>query len=201
MIARKKKFADISTAADIEAALAEYDIATLEASLAGAQQRRTDLLLTGTDPEILAAEGEATKARLALDRAVAAVSELTRRLKEARETEARAAAQKHRDEAVAAVDRVVARIHSEYDSLARAIASLVQEAVAADSAVHAVNDEIFRGGNYESLELVKFVHDHLGWAEKFSSHHKFGGSVSLPAIGTFPGVGDPTRWHEKLGAL
>lgn len=198
MIARKKKFADISTAADIEASLAEYDVATLEASLATAQQRRTDLLLTGSDSEILAAEDAATKARLALDRAHASVAELNRRLVDARKAEARAAAVKSRADAVAAVDKAIKRIQSEYEIHASAIASLVQEAVAADSAVHAVNDEIFRGGNYESLELVKFVHDHLGWAEKFSSHHKFGGSVSLPPIGTFQGVGDAARWHEKL---
>lgn len=61
---------DTSTAAAIEATLAEYDVATLEASLATAQQRRTDLFITGFDVEILAAEGDTTKARLALDRAV-----------------------------------------------------------------------------------------------------------------------------------
>jgi hypothetical protein len=114
MIARKKKFADISNAADIEAALAEYDITTLEASLATAQQRRIDLLLTGSDDEILAAEDAATKARLDLDRAVATVEELTRRLEEARTAEAFAAAKKRRDDAATEVDRVVARIRSEY---------------------------------------------------------------------------------------
>ena len=66
----------ISTVADLEASLAEFDIAALEASLATTQQRRTDLLLTGTDSKILAAEDAATKARLGLDRAVAAVAEL-----------------------------------------------------------------------------------------------------------------------------
>ncbi len=54
------------TAVDIDAALAEYDVASLEASLATAQQRRTDLLLTGTDPEILAAEGRQRKHALLL---------------------------------------------------------------------------------------------------------------------------------------
>jgi hypothetical protein len=54
MIARLKKIpnvTDISTAAAIEATLAEYAVASLEASLTTAQQRRTDLLLTGTDPD------------------------------------------------------------------------------------------------------------------------------------------------------
>jgi hypothetical protein len=193
----KLQHGNTATVADIEAALAEYDVATLETSLANAQQRRSDLLLTGTDPEILAAEDEATRARLALDRAVAAVAELDRRLEETREAEARAAAQKHRDDAVAAVDRVVARIGKEYATHARAIASLVQEADAADSTVHAVNDEIFRGASYEGLQLVGRVHERLGWLEKFHSQHIFGSSISLPPIGAFAGVGDAARWYTK----
>jgi hypothetical protein len=186
-----------NTAADIEAALAEYNIPELEAQLATAQQRRIDLLLTGSDAEILAAEDAATKARLSLDRAVAAVAELNRRLEDTRQAEARAAAVKSRADAVAVVDKVVARIHSEYENHARAIASLVQEAVDADSAVHAVNDEIFRGTSYEGLELVGRVHERLGWMEKFHSQHIFSLSISLPPIGTFAGVGDPTRWFTK----
>ena len=54
----------ISSVADLEASLADFDIATLESAADAAQQRRTDLLLTGTDSEILAAEDYATKARL-----------------------------------------------------------------------------------------------------------------------------------------
>jgi hypothetical protein len=167
----------------------------LEAQLATASPRRSDLLLTGSDTEILAAEDAATKARLALDRIVAAVTELTQRLEEARQSEARTAARKARADAVAAVDRAVARIHSEYENHARAIASLAQEAVAADSAVHAVNDEIFRGPSYEGLQLVERVHERLGWMVKFHSQHIFGSSISLPPIGTFPGVGDAARWY------
>ncbi|EAQ33697.1 hypothetical protein NB311A_00160 [Nitrobacter sp. Nb-311A] len=97
-----------------QAALAEYNIAEWESQLATAAQRRADLLLTGTDPEILAAEEDATKARLDLDRAVAAVTELTRRLEGVRKAEARAAVQKRRDDAVVAVEKVIARIEKEY---------------------------------------------------------------------------------------
>jgi hypothetical protein len=56
-----------SSAAEIEASLADFDILELESQLATASQRRADLLLTGSDAEILAAEDDATKARLALE--------------------------------------------------------------------------------------------------------------------------------------
>lgn len=186
-----------SSAVEIEASLADFDILELESQLATASQRRADLLLTGSDAEILAAEDHATKARLALDRAVAAVTELTRRLGEARESEARAAAQKHRDDAAAAVDRAVERIRSEYTAHARAIAARLEEGIAADGAVWSVNNGIFRDASYEGLELLEFVHERLGWAEKFLSPPKFSGSISLPAIGTFQGVGDAARWYTK----
>jgi hypothetical protein len=143
MIARLKKFADISTAADIEAALAEYNISELESQLATASQRRTDLLLTGSDAEILAAEDAATKARLDLDRAVAAVAELNRRLEEAREAEAFAAAKKRRDDADAVVDKVATRIKEEYAHHAQAITDLIAEAKTADAGARSINMQIW----------------------------------------------------------
>ncbi len=102
-----------------------------------------------------------------------------------------------RADAVAAVDMVVARIQSEYEIHARAIAALVQEADTADMTVTSVNNEIFRGASYEGLQLVGRVHERLGWMEKFLSQHIFGSSISLPPIGTFAGVGDAARWHER----
>jgi hypothetical protein len=187
MIARKKNFADISTVADIEAALAEYDVATLEASLATAQQRRTDLLLTGTDPEILAAEDEATRARLALDRAVAAVAELNRRLEETREAEAFAAAKKRRDDADAAVDKVAARIKEEYAAHAQAISNLVAEAKAADAGARSINSEIWE--NASELAPIIAVHGRIGWDAIYYNPPEFGDAISLPIVGEFGGVG------------
>lgn len=187
-----------SSAADIETALADYNIAELESQLANAQRRRTDLLLTGSDAEILAAEDEATKARLALDRAVAAVAELNRRLIDARKTEARAAVQKRRDEAVAAVEKVIARIGNEYATHARAIAEIVEEAEAADTNARSFNRDMFQGEEFEGVEQVRLVHESLGWHRKYPLiTNDFAGGISLPRVGAFPGVGDAAKWVTR----
>lgn len=188
----------ISTVADLEVSLAEFDIATLEASLATAQQRRTDLLLTGSDAEILAAEDAATKARLTLDRAMVAVTELPRRLEEAREAEAHAAALKSRDDAVTDVDKAVARIRSDYVRHAQAISDLVAEANAADTAAELFNNEVYATGEYEDIGPVKLVHDGLGWSKKFDIPPKFGKSISLPEVDDFSSIGVHSRWLTKL---
>jgi hypothetical protein len=202
---KKLKFlrGGISSVADIEAALAEYDVATIEASLATAQQRRTDLLLTGSDAEILAAEDAATKSRLALDRAHAAVVELNRRLEEACAEEEAAAARKRRDDAAGEVDRVVARIRKEYAAHARAIAALVEEADIADKAARVANSEIYERDNPHGLDLVPFVAPQLGWHDKYFNAPDFVDGISLPAIGTFPGVGAAAKWvtREYMYAL
>lgn len=165
-----------------------------------AQQRRTDLLLTGNDSEILAAEDATTKARLALDRAVAAVAELDRRLVEARQAEANAAALKRRDEAEDAVAKAVARIRSDYVVHARAIANLVEEATAADAAAESFNNEVYATGKYEDISLtpVKLVHEGLGWSKKFDLPPTFGSSVSLPEVDDFSSIGVSARWLTKL---
>jgi hypothetical protein len=188
----------ISTVADLEASLAEFDIAALESAYVTAQQRRTDLLLTGSDVEILAAEDAATKARLSLDRAVAAVAELTRRLDEARQAEARATAQKRRDDAEAAVAKAVARIRSDYVVHAGAIAKLVEEANAADAAAELFNNEVYATGEYEDIAPVKLVHEGLGWSKKFDLPPRFGSSISLPEVGDFHSIGAHARWLTKL---
>jgi hypothetical protein len=203
---KKFKFlrSGISSAADIEAALTEYDIVALEASLANAQQRRTDLLLTGDDSEILKAEDDATKARLAVDRARAAVAELNKRLTEVRKTEALAAIQNRRNEAVAVVDKVIARIEKEYVAHARAIAEIVEEAKAADIDARSFNNDRLEGEEFEGFEPVGLVHERLGWHKKYPLiSNDFAGGISLPRVGGFPGVGDAANWvtRERAYAL
>lgn len=157
-----------SSAAEIEASLADFDILELESQLATASQRRADLLLTGSDAEILAAEDDATKARLALDRANAAIAELTRRMDEARQAEAFAAAKKRRDDAEASVDSVVARIRIEYAVHAEAIAELVAQAKAADAVARSINREIWE--NASELPPIVAVHGRLGWGKFITTH-------------------------------
>ncbi len=95
------------------------------------------------------------------------------------------------------MDRAVARIHSEYESHARAIADIFEEGVAADIAATAFNNEVFRGADYGGLELVKILNERLAWTEKYLSPLKFSGSISLPAVNTFAGVGDAAQRYTK----
>ena len=74
MLEKIRKLLGSETAADIRAALAEIDLNALRAELAAAETKRQDLLLTGNDKQILAAESAMTTARLALDRATAATA-------------------------------------------------------------------------------------------------------------------------------
>lgn len=204
MLSRLKKIltattaAPVSNSAEIEAALAEYDVAALEAQFEDAQQRRADLLLAGTDEEILAAEADATTARLAIDRAHAAIAELNRRLVEARDAEARAAAQKQHDAAEAGAAAVAARIKADYVVHAQAIARLVEDAAAADKAASQYNAEFAYEGKYVDTPAVKLVHERIGWPEKFVAPPQFADSISLPAVDDFPGVGEAKTGLTKL---
>lgn len=176
-----------SSAADIEAALSEYDLAALETSLATAQRRRTDLLLTGSDTEILAAEDEATKARLALDRAHAAVAELKRRLEEARAEERKAAIDSEYAATCAKVDVAVERINNEYPALAAKILELCELADAADDATTAWSKRCF-AGEAEGLPIVETVMERLGLHNRWMVNGlTFSNTTRLLPVGKFEG--------------
>jgi hypothetical protein len=126
---------------------------------------------------------------------VAAVTELTRRLDEARAAEAFAAAKKRRDDAETAVDRVVVRIRSEYAVHAEAIAELVAQAKAADAVARSINRE-----NWENAsELPPIVLGPLGWGEIYHKPPEFGDAISLPAVEEFAGIGK--KWLTREGAF
>lgn len=177
---------DAATSADIEASIAEYDISALEASLATAQQRRADLLLTGTDDEILDAESEETKARLALDRAHAAITELNRRLEGTKAAEAEAAVREQYENAAAKVDAAVALIESEYPDLARRIVEIAEVAREADDACKAWTNVYFNG-DPRGLPLLDSIVERLGWWKKFADATPFHAATRLPPVGDFEG--------------
>lgn len=190
MFARLKKIltdADINTVADIEAALSEYDLAALETSLATAQQRRSDLLLTGNDAEILAAEDEATRARLALDRAHAAVAELNRRLEEARAEERKAAISAEYAATSTKVEVAVERINSEYPVLAAKTLELCKLADAADDATTAWSKRCF-AGEAEGFPIVDTVTERLELHNRWMVNGlTFSNATRLLPVGKFEG--------------
>lgn len=68
----KKLLKSGETSADIRSALAELDLAKLSDEYSAAAARRSALLLSGTDREVLDAEKDVEAARLAIERAEAA---------------------------------------------------------------------------------------------------------------------------------
>jgi hypothetical protein len=202
---KKFKFlrSDTSSAADIEAALAEYDITALEASLAIAQQRRTDLLLTGNDNDILKAEEGATKARLSLDRAVAAVEELTRRLEEARAAERKAAIEGEYVATSGKVDGAVERIKNEYPALAAKIVELCKLADEADGATTAWTKRCF-ANETEGLPIVDTVMERLELHNKWMMNGlTFANAMRLLPVDNFEGHGvdfmEKALYHARYG--
>jgi hypothetical protein len=88
MLQKLRSLLASETAADIQNAIDSIDTNALRADLAAAETKRQDLLLTGKDAQILAAEADITTARLALDRAVAATAALETKLAAAQAREA-----------------------------------------------------------------------------------------------------------------
>lgn len=190
-----------ATSADIAASIAEYNIPELESQLATAQQRRTDLLLTGSDTEILAAENEATKARLALDRAHAAIAELNRNLAEAEAAERRAALDADYAATRAKVDVAVQRIKTEYPALAAKIVELCELADDADEATAAWSKRIF-AGETDELPFVDTVMERLGLHNKwFVNGITFESATRLLPVEGFEGYGIDFETAERHHAL
>ncbi|CAN7613897.1 hypothetical protein LJR030_001509 [Rhizobium sp. LjRoot30] len=94
MFEKIRKLLKSQTASDIRQALAELGVAEFANALAAARARRTDLLLTGTDEQVLEAEKAVEVARLSFERADAARTELEAKLAAAEAAEWDAAFQK-----------------------------------------------------------------------------------------------------------
>lgn len=141
----KRLLAKTENSKSIEAALAEIDIPSLQKDLADAATKRTSLLLTGTDPQLLAAEKAIESARLALDRAEAAQAELQTRFVAAQKAEAKAEFDRQYAEAAAARDAAIVRIENDYAAASRLISGVLAEVEAADQLVSAVNAQLRKG--------------------------------------------------------
>lgn len=145
------------TAASLRDALREVETTLPEAreTLAAVQRERADLLLGGSEKEIIAAEARITSARIALDRYEAAQGELARKIEEAEASEAGAAldAEHHAVEARAVA--LSSRLSAEYGKFAGPLAALLQEIVDTDAAIDALNQKLMaahRGVRVQHVE-------------------------------------------------
>lgn len=145
------------TSVSIREALAEVDAAIPIATdkVLAAAKSRAELLLTGTDAEVVAAEAETTAARIGLDRLTAARSELERRLVETEVAEAAGALDAERAMVEARAQKLAAKLKSDYVTHATALATLLSELAASEAAVAAVNRRLIEAGRSDTLAPVE----------------------------------------------
>lgn len=132
MFEKIRKLLKSETVADIRAALSELDAARLRADLDRALAKRTELLLTGTDDKVLAAEKEVDAARVAVDRAEAATAELRAKLAKAEADEFDREFLAKRAAADAAAEAVLDTVRKRVAPAAKVIAEALEQLVEAD---------------------------------------------------------------------
>jgi hypothetical protein len=138
------------TLREIEAALP-----AARAALADAEQDRAGLLLTGDDRSVVAAEAVIQRARIDLDRLVAASGEAARRAAEAEAREKREALDAERSAVEKRAAAVAKRLISEYGKHAGALVDLLQESVDADAMVAAVNAKLMEARRDDLIRPVE----------------------------------------------
>ncbi len=145
------------TSVSIREALAEVDaaipIATEKA--VAADKSRAELLLSGTDAQVVAAEAETSTARIALDRLTAARCELERHLVETEAAEAMGALDTERAMVEAKAAKIAARLRREYEQHAGSLAGLLAELAAAEDAVSSINRKLYDAGRSDTLPPVE----------------------------------------------
>lgn len=177
-----------ASAAEIEVALAEIDISALEAAHTTAVEARAALLLTGSDKEVLAAEAEIDRARLAVDRVKAVQGELERRLVAAKADEAKAALDAELAAAAAEADAVKRALATEWPKHAKALIGLLERLHAAEKAIGAINTKLIAADRADDRlrEVERDLFDPGGKA--------YLPSVSIRNRSSLPNVFDAGSW-------
>lgn len=188
----------LDTTAAVSAAINEIDLDALRSAHDEAVRKRASLLLTGSDAEILAAEKDADAARLAVDRAEAALAELEKRRVEAEAAEAAAAILRQYEETRAKVDALVAEIEAEYPGAAQRIAELAERSGEVDEAVREWNHLAFNDPRAWDHGTLEDTAGRLGWSKMYAVQLDFAGAIRLLPLRDFAGTGVdwPTAdWH------
>lgn len=170
------------TGADLRAALTEIDLLSLADELDAATRKREGLLLDGSDRQVLDAEAEIDRARIALDRGKAAKAELERRAVTAEVEEAKAALTAERDRVDAEAAALAADLRREWPKLHTAVIQFMQRIETSRGATHTVNEKLGaagRGG--ERLEEPE-------WRARSRPEHQWERTVALDATVVLPAI-------------
>lgn len=173
----KEFFKGSKTAVDFQAAIGETEsqLATIRGELAELQARRGGVLLDGTDKALDALEAEAVAKDRDAERLTLALDELRRRRDDAEERERQAALDKCHTQGEAVRARSAALIDN-YEQHARSMAAILDEIVAAQEMVRAINSELAAERNPRLVEPVGFVEMGNGMTTDLPRR------VQLPAI-------------------
>lgn len=174
----------------IRADLDAIDIAAAETALAEAEAARHDVLLTGDDDDVLAAEAEITRRRIARDRAVARRAALEAELAEAVEADKAAAIRARYDAAVRLADAAEQAIRVQFPSFALRIIDIAEAERKADDAAAAINAELAESGI--ELPPIATPGDRV-WGGKYLRRVRFADLVSLPETPGNPAFGAAAR--------
>lgn len=131
-----------SSAADLRAARDAVDVSALQAVAATAASSRAEALLSGDVKQIAAAEARLSDAKLAAERASAALTELDRRIVEAERNELELGFRKKRDAAVKARDDAVAALHQKALPALLLAHDFIIKANDASALIRAVNGDV-----------------------------------------------------------
>lgn len=144
------------TAADLRTALAQIDVPSLSEVLDAAIGKRDELLLDGSDKQVLEAEAEINAARIAFDRGKAVWAELERRIGIAEKEEAETALTAERDRIEREAAAVAAELERRWPGAQAVLVELLDKLHRAEDAVQKVNERLAAAGRDEWVADVEW---------------------------------------------
>lgn len=183
------------SAASLRATLADVEARMPDAAMAldAARAERAALLLSGSDREVLAAEGRIDVARVEVDRLSAAADVLRSRLGEAEGREENARVDSLLRSADAQAARAARQFFSRYEPLAAELGGILAEVEAADEAVRAARHAALLAGKTPDLP---YVEDRVAPPGRIFQPLA---EISLRPAGRFAGHGPARQRAEALG--
>jgi hypothetical protein len=143
------------SSAEVRAALKDIDIAALEASVQAAERARAGLLLDGTEVQLDKADELLKQAVRERDRAIAAQTELTKRLAAAEAAEAADALDADRDAVVREGKAVEAALRDRWPTLQAEMVAMLEKLQDIEIVVAQMNERLAAAGRTDRIAPVE----------------------------------------------
>lgn len=165
----------------------EQELPLAQAVLSDAEQERVRLLLTADDRAVIAVDGKIQTARIAADRLIAASADLTRRVAEAEQREAREALDAKRRAIEARAAKLAGRLARDYADHGNVIIQILNDLAHVEDEIVALNAELVQAGRSDTLAPVE--PRAIDQGGNISSVVSLRQNTALMAIGGSPGWG------------